>query len=386
MLSAGMRKRILTVISLLGLLWLAGCAGLPPPSALPASYSSYPGAEPGTLRTADGLTLFSQWWKPASAPRAVIILQHGTAAHVGAYTPWAHYLTSQGYAFFAYDMRGWGQSQGFGRRAFVRSHDEYVKDLELAFAEVQKTYPGTPIYLQGESLGAGVVMQASIRGGFPVQGLILNAPPVYVNLKVGPRMPNWMATPMVWTGGLPGRMAPNAPLFPMQREWAESWIWNKAIFSDTARRAVHEDPHFTHSAIAASYVTALGKGSAQVRRDVAAIREPFIVLQGDTDYLVSPASADYLLKNAGSSDKTVKMYEGMSHCTLHDEGRARVWADIVAWLDARVPATFLSADDEHLRVIAGQRLREETIEQSVQRLGPMVSRYTLTAQPADNPL
>ncbi len=364
-------RHVLRALALLALFNLVGCLGLPTVSKVPERYTLYPGteAQATVLKTADELALFGQWWKPASDnPKAVIILLHGTAAHVGAYTPWAEFLSTQNYAMFAFDMRGWGQSQGFGRRAFVRHHDEYVNDLKLAFEAVKKTYPNTPIYLQGESLGAGIALQASIRGGFPMDGLILNAAPVYVNLKAGPRLPNWLATPAIWTAGLPGRVAPNFPLFPMQYRWAESWIWEKALFDEFSLKAIPEDPYFTHSAIAAAYVTQLGKGAARIRANMEHIKDPFIVLQGSKDYLVSPASAEYLIKHAASRDKTMKFYEGMSHCTLHDAGRGQVWIDIVAWLDKRLPAT---GQEEALRA-AALPLAQATPEQTFQRLHAQV--------------
>ncbi|MCC2636939.1 MAG: Lysophospholipase [Moraxellaceae bacterium] len=359
--------RLLVICSLLG---LAACTAIPPASPLPTQYTVYPGAEPGLLKTADGLTLFSQWWTPkAEEPRAVVLLLHGTAAHSGVYAPWAEYLTTQGYAMFAFDLRGWGQSQGFGRRAFVRSHEDYVDDLAPAFAEVQRRYPGKPVFLQGESLGAAVALLASIRGGFPSQGLILNAPPVYVNFKIGPgRMPNWLATPSLWMAGRVGWMAPNAPIYPMQSEWALSWIWNKAIFDDFSRQMLKQEPYVTRSSVAAVYVTALGQGAARIRDNLAAVREPFIVLQGDKDYLVStPGSGTALMENAGSTDKTRKVYPGMSHCTLHDTNRGAVWADIVAWLDARVPEQPLSEAALQLRA-QGQALTRESPEEAFYRL------------------
>lgn len=367
-----MKNRLSFLLALLALVSLAlgGCTSLPAPSKLPSQYSVYPGATPGILKTEDGLTLYSQWWKPKQVePRAVIILLHGTAAHVGAYSPWAEYLTSQGYALFAFDMRGWGQSQGFGRRAFVRSHDEYVDDLNPAFAEVQKVYPGKPIYLQGESLGAGVALLAAIHGGFPLKGLILNAPPVYVNFKVGPRLPDWVMTPSIWMAGLPGRVAPNAPLFPMRNDSVASWIWNKAIFDDFSRQKILVEPNFTRSAVAASYVTALGKGAAKIRDNAAKVKVPFIVLQGDKDYLVSTQGSGKVLKRKTSStDKTINVYTGMSHCTLHDAGRGAVWADIVSWLDARVPAAAESTDVMARRQDAARRLLAETPEQAYRRM------------------
>jgi acylglycerol lipase len=363
-------KHGLRLLLLIPSIYLVGCTALPPASKLPAQYTVYPGAEPGILKTNDGLTLYSQWWRPKQAePRAIIILLHGTAAHIGVYAPWAEYLVSQGYATFAFDMRGWGQSQGFGRRAFVRSHDDYVEDLKLAFDEVQKVYPGKPIFLQGESLGAGVALETSIHGGFPMQGMILNAPPIYVNLKVGPgRLPNWLATPAIWTVGLIGRVAPNAPLYPMQYESALSWIWDKAIFDEFNRHMLKQEPYITHSSIAAVYVTALDAGAEKIRANGNAIKEPFIVLQGEKDYLLStPGSGDFLMNKTSSKDITRKVYPGMSHCTLHDAGRGAVWADIVVWLDAHVPEQTLSTEASRLRV-EGRKLAGETPEQAYKRL------------------
>lgn len=374
-------RHLLRLPLTLALVLLTGCIGLPPASPRPTQYTVYPGATtpPTVLQTRDRLALFGQWWQPAEAPSAVVILLHGTAAHVGAYTPWAEFLTLHGYALFAFDMRGWGQSQGFGHRAFVRSHDDYVDDLELAYAEVARQYPGVPVFLQGESLGAAIALQASLRGGFAHQGLILNAPPVYVNLKVGPRLPDAMASGVVWLGGLPGRVTPNFPLFPMQYAFAERWIWNKAIFDDFSRGEIRKDPHFTHSAIAAVYVTALGKAAARIRARAGDIRDPFIVLQGDKDYLVSPASADFLMRHTASRDKTVQRYPKMSHTTLHDTSRGEVWQDIVDWLDARVPGAERSAE---LRTAAAQLARatpRDTAARLMPQLPPPVPAPTASA-------
>lgn len=369
-MGTALHRALAILLVALGL--LAGCAGIPPASSAPQKYQAYPGAESGVIHTQDELSLYSAWWKPAAEPKAVILLLHGTAAHSGVYAPWAQYANSQGYAVFAMDMRGWGQSQGFGRRGYVhRGQEDYVEDLKPAFAEVARVYPGKPIYLQGESLGAGVALLASIHGGFPIQGLILNAPPVYVNLKVGPgRMPEWLARPSLWSAGLLGRVAPNFPLFPMNNSTAESWIWNKAIFDDWSRRQLKQDPYMTHSAIAASYVTALGQSAAYIRAHAAAIREPFIVLQGDRDYLVdSKPSGDLLMKKAGSADKTRKVYAGMSHCTLHDRGRGAVWTDIIAWLDARVPAAAQAVPESTLSLRReGQKYAAETPEETYRRV------------------
>ena len=43
-------------------------------------------------------------------------------------------------------------------------------------------------------------------------------------------------------------------------------------------------------------------------------------------------------ERAGSRDKTLKLYEGRYHDPLNDLGKDEVMADIVAWIDARLPA------------------------------------------------
>ncbi|MQX53993.1 alpha/beta fold hydrolase [Alcanivorax sediminis] len=347
-----------TIFLLVVLLQMFGCASQPAQSPLRDAYSIYPGVTDSTLlQTDDGLTLFGQWWQPESSePKAVILLLHGTAAHSGVYAFWGEYLVDNGYAMFAYDMRGWGQSQGFGRRGFSADEFSYLGDLKHAIAEVRSKYPESRIYLQGESLGAGIALQAGIQGEDDLAGLILNAPPVYVNLKILPfRIPDSMGNALVWTAGLTGRVAPNFPMLPMNWRAFERWIWRKAIFDESLRTQISEEENMTHSALAASYVTNLQKMSAYIRRNMEKITLPLIVLQGGQDYLVSPNGAERLLTDTGSTDVTFRLYDGMSHCALHDDAKEHVWQDTLDWLEARgVEPPALQNSDDGFEAVAAQ--------------------------------
>ena len=329
----------IALLLLAPVLALKGCMSLPPASPAPEFYVAYPGVQDTRiLETEDGLYLYGQWWEPEDRnPAAVVLLLHGTAAHVGVYAPWANHLVEHGYAMFGFDMRGWGQSQGFGRAGFTRSNDAYVQDVSLALAEVRQRYPDVPVYLQGESLGAGVALQWDIRDNEQVDGLILNAPPVVVNMKVGPfRQPDWLSNTMVWNAGLIGRMAPNAPVYSMAGIRGR-WMWNKAIFDPWAKDWIAEEVNMTHSAVAASYVTNLQKMSAEIRDNFDKIDTPVIVLQGGDDYLVSPKAARRIADHAASPEQVQwHFYDGRSHCALHDTDKETVWADIVVWLDGMV--------------------------------------------------
>lgn len=281
--------------------------------------------------------LFGQWWQPVGTPRAVILLTHGAAAHSGFYAPWAEHLLAHGYAVFGYDLRGWGQSPGRGRRAYVRSIDEYVEDLTWAYQEVRSAYPALPVFLQGESLGGAVSLLAGIRNELDIAGLILNAPPVTVNFAHIAGVPNWLATLGHRALGALARLAPNLPVIPMRLLLQRAG--HIVAFDEALRHKATNDPHFTHTALTAAFLTTVSDLGVHIRAGLPRLQHPFIVLQGSKDYLVPAAASALLMANAGSRDKTRKLYEGMSHCTLHDHDKEKVWADIMAWLDTRLPAS-----------------------------------------------
>ena len=51
-----------------------------------------------------------------------------------------------------------------------------------------------------------------------------------------------------------------------------------------------------------------------------------------------PGGSQFFHDNAGSKDKTLKLYEGHAHDLLNDFGKELVLADIQAWIAARIPA------------------------------------------------
>lgn len=329
--------RVLLVVCLfIAIVLQAGCISLPPASPAPVSYQAAPGAEFVLMSTPENLLLFGQWWKPAQAePRAVILLLHGTLAHSGFYAPWAEHLTANGYAVFGLDMRGWGQSQGFGRRGYVGDVNEYTDDVALAYREVKRVYPTLPVFLQGESLGGGVAILADLRGDIPVDGLILNAPGIKAHL--GRFMPGWLADAGLWTIGNTGEAWPNFPVVPMGSKFIFDQVGKSFVFDPEVKARAWSDPLMTHTALPVSWLTAVKDMGQRAKKGMPQINTPFIVLQGSRDNLVSEAASEMLMEKAGSADKTRKFYAGMSHCTLHDFGKEDVWADIIAWLDQRVP-------------------------------------------------
>ena len=59
------------------------------------------------------------------------------------------------------------------------------------------------------------------------------------------------------------------------------------------------------------------------------------MLSGTADTIVNPEGARLVDRLAGSSDKTLKMYDGLYHEILNEPERLTVLSDMTAWLDAR---------------------------------------------------
>src|SRR3990170_3464239 len=62
---------------------------------------------------------------------------------------------------------------------------------------------------------------------------------------------------------------------------------------------------------------------------------PLLVLQGDADAIADPGGAAVFHERAGSSDKSIINYPRFLHEPLREAGRARVFADVLDWIELR---------------------------------------------------
>ena len=85
-------------------------------------------------------------------------------------------------------------------------------------------------------------------------------------------------------------------------------------------------------------VAALARATDRLKTGFASIRCPILILHGTEDKVTRPSGSLEFHETAGAPDKTLKLYDGHSHDLFNDIGRERVLADIVAWMEARLPA------------------------------------------------
>ncbi len=122
--------------------------------------------------TSDGLSL-SGWYFPAptNSPRhdLAVLINHGNAGNVSHRLSLYRLLLDLGVHVFAYDYRGYGQSEG------QPSESGTYRDADAALAWLQsRGFPPNRIVAHGESLGGGVASELALRHP-DLRGLILRS-------------------------------------------------------------------------------------------------------------------------------------------------------------------------------------------------------------------
>lgn len=107
---------------------------------------------------------------PSGAPRGTIIVFHGNAGHAGHRGFYVDVLAKFGWRVIL------AEYPGYGPRAGKLGEDSFVADAAATIGLARSQFSG-PLYLLGESLGAGVVAAASERlQHVGIAGLLLVTP------------------------------------------------------------------------------------------------------------------------------------------------------------------------------------------------------------------
>lgn len=85
-------------------------------------------------------------------------------------------------------------------------------------------------------------------------------------------------------------------------------------------------------------VAEMVRADERLKKEFPLITLPVLILHGTEDKVTKPGGSQIFYDNAGSTDKTLKLYEGHVHDLLNDVDKEVVMADIQSWIDARIAA------------------------------------------------
>ena len=266
-----------------------------------------------------GLSIFFRSLRPKQQPRAVVIIVPGFNAHSGYYGWVAEQLVATGLAVYAVDLRGRGNSDG--ERFYVNDFDDYVSDVASVAALAKSREPGLPLFLLGHSAGGVVSCLYTLEHQQEIAGLICES------FAFQLPAPDFVLA--VFKGI--SHLAPHAHILHLKNE----------IFSRDPNvvQALNDDPLVGQETQPSQTMAAIVRADERVKQGFPLITLRVLILHGTLDKNAKPTGSQLFYDMAGSTDKTLKLYEGSFHDPLNDLDKGAVMQDIQDWINARLPAT-----------------------------------------------
>lgn len=267
-----------------------------------------------TFTSSDGLSIYRQAWLPEGEARAVVLLFHGLGEHSGRYAHVATALADAGYAVHALDHRGHGKSEGL--RVYVKSYDEFLRDLVQFRGIVQGEHPGLPLVVLGHSMGGNLAVGHVLANQEGVRALALSGPA----LKPGDSLSKWKLQLLLFIAKVAPKLRPEA-------------LDASAISRDPAVVAAYRaDPLVYTGKISAGLGAALIRAMRSFPDRYPTLRLPLLLLHGTQDQLADIGGTKELERLAVNAQITTHYYEGLYHEIFNEPEQATVIADLLAWL------------------------------------------------------
>lgn len=284
-----------------------------------------PQREERTFTDAYGIRIFYDVHEPDGPPRAVVQLLHGLGEHAGRYAHVIAALTAAGYLVYADDHRGHGRTgmaqHGGDRTKLGRLGPGGVRAALAACwqltRQIRAAHPDLPLAMVGHSWGSILAQMLLDRHPEAYDAVVLTG------------------TALRW----PGSMNAGDLNAPWKGAQALGTEW---LASDLAvGRAFLDDPLTTTDSVRTLFgvvdgARLFGRPARNLGHDV-----PVLIMVGRDDTLGGPRSAhrlaDAYRTRSGLTDVTTLIHPDVRHEIFNDVSRDDVIADLLAWLDARLP-------------------------------------------------
>lgn len=246
-------------------------------------------------------------WKDSNVkPKAVAIAVHGLVLHGGVYDKLATELASQGFIVIAPDLRGYGRWCPESCKSLTRSerisYNASYSDLKELVKGVRAQYSSLPLYVIGESLGAGMTLHLASDMPQSIDGIVLSSPAIKRRNYIEPRMFMDLTAVM---------------LSPSKTVNVSPYI----------KRFASEDPQIVETTLQDPLVrkkmkvTDLLKTSLLIRGNIRFASKipaemPVLIIQGDNDRMLNANGVVSLIAQLKSRDQTVRWFPGKGHLLL----------------------------------------------------------------------
>ena len=283
-------------------------------------------------------------WEPEK-PTAVLLIVHGMVETAARYRRLAEGLTEAGYAVYAHDLRGHGETAGgpdkvgyCGKNGF----ETMVEDIRVLHDRIRGEHPDLPLFLMGHSFGSFLTQKYISEQGKTVDGVILSGTNYKqsagllaagrsiagtARLFKGPRAKAPLLHNMSFGANIKGVKNPRTDM---------DWLSRDPVEVD----AYIEDP-FCGCVCSTGFYRDMLRGLRGLcsEKAIAGIPKdlPVYIFSGTEDPIGNwgqgPPKLAEAYKRAGLEDVTLKMYPEGRHEMLNETNRDEVTRDLIEWLD-----------------------------------------------------
>lgn len=262
----------------------------------------------------------------ATGPRAVVQLLHGVGEHAGRYGALVEALVDAGYTVYADDHRGHGRT---GLRQWDGDHRKLgrlgpgglgaARDAVWTLTQrIREEHPALPLVLLGHSWGSFLAQMLLDRHPEAFDAVVMTGSAL--------RMPGSLNA-----GDL---NAPWKHLRGSGMQWLSS---DEQVGIDFVADALTTSTPLARLFGPIETLRLIGRPRRDLGRDV-----PLLLMVGRDDTVGGPRSvhklADAYTRRSGLRDVTTLVYPGARHELFAEKCQAEVRADLLAWLDQRMPS------------------------------------------------
>ncbi len=281
-------------------------------------------------------------WIPEGPVRAVVQIVHGVAEYVERYEELALFLNERGIAVVGEDHMGHGKSIGTeGTQGyFAGGWDTAVADTHTLFAQTKEEFGKTPYFLLGHSMGSFMVRTFLFR--YPnsgIRGAIIMGT-AWQNRAVLEAGKALTETLILIEGDKAVSEKVQSLLFGAYSKYFVgegpfSWVCkNKISLSRYENDPLCGFP--LTNGLARDMIDGLRMNQSRRNLDRMIKTLPVLFVSGEDDPVGNMGEgvrqAFEAFQNAGMLNVKMKLYPGMRHEILNEDGREGVREDLLAWM------------------------------------------------------
>lgn len=301
-------------------------------------------------RLADGSqACVYRWLSPQ--PQATVQIVHGMAEHAGRYARLAQALNAAGFTVYAQDLPGHGRSvraaDELGHFADRKGWQLVQRSIDGVRERVEKEQPGLPHFMLGHSMGSFLLQDYVVEHGQGLAGAVFSATSGDLGplSAIGLRL---LRAEALWLGGRHrSALAELLTFKDFNRRFKPARTDFDWLSRDVAEVDLYAaDPRCGFRCSAALWVSLMEMGGRlgdQQRLACIPKTLPVLLIAGGDDPACKgekgPRALEQHYRKAGLQDVGVKIYPQARHELLNDLCRDQVTADLLAWLQSKLPAT-----------------------------------------------